>query len=387
MSGVEVVSGPQSQTLEGAKGWLRHHLEIGRYPMNFADRAAAVRTIDGLSGIDPQSWSAGWLGTAGEFAARARDLEGGGERRAARAAWWEAYQFAFLGRYPVPNHPAKAAAYDKAREYFLRATSLDDPPVERVVVPFGGRAGEGDYVAFYLTRPAGVSNPPVLIHWSGIDGWKEESHNGLQRYWQRGIATICTDIPGTGEAPVLAGVDGERMWDPVLDWIAGSDLDASRVAVMGQSYGGYWATKLAHTRRDRLVAAVNHGGGIHLTFQPSWQQRSRNASSYLMDLMGTRARLFGGTTFEDYVARCPELSLLDQGILDQRCCPLLLVNGKDDLQNASADTHLALEHGDPKTARLYPGGHMGADIGQVRDAAAAWLTTHLHPKTTPGNHP
>lgn len=380
-------AGPESQTLEGAKAWLRHHLEISRYPMNFADKAAAVRTIDELTGIDPQSWSASWLGTAARFAASAEDSQARGDRRAARAGWWEAYQFAFLGRYPVPNHPAKAAAYDKAREYFLRATSLDDPPVERVVVPFHGHAGEGDYVAFYVTRPSGVSNPPVLIHWSGIDGWKEESHNGLERYWRRGIATISTDIPGTGEAPVLAGVDGERMWDPVLDWVAGSDLDANRVAVMGQSYGGYWATKLAHTHRDRLVAAVNHGGGIHITFQPSWQQRSRNASSYLMDLMGTRARLFGGTTFEDYVARCPELSLLDQGILDQPCCPVLLVNGKDDLQNASADTYLALEHGDPKTARLYPGGHMGANIGEVRDAAAAWLTTHLNPKTTPGNHP
>lgn len=385
MTVVETSTGPQNQTLEGAKTWLRHHLEISRYPMNFAEKGAVVETIDRLPGIDPESWSATWLDTATRFAAAGADLEARGDRVAARAAWWEAYQFAFLGRYPVPNHPAKEAAYGRARDYFLRATSLDDPPVERVVVPFYGRGGEGDSVAFYVSRPRGVTNPPVLIHWSGIDGWKEESHNGLERYWERGIATISTDMPGTGEAPVLAGIDGERMWDPVFDWITNSDLDANRVAVMGQSFGGYWATKLAHTHRERLVAAVNHGGGIHLTFQPSWQERSRNASSYLMDLMGARARLFGGKTFEDYIARCPELSLLDQGILDKPSCPLLLVNGKDDLQNASADTHLALEHGDPKTARLYPGGHMGANIGEVRDAAAKWLTVHLQIADTPGD--
>jgi len=99
------------------------------------------------------------------------------------------------------------------------------------------------------------------------------------------------------------------------------------VALLGQSFGGYWATKLAHTHRDRLAAAVNWGGGIHLTFQATWQERSRNASSYLMDLMATRARLFGGTTFEDYVANCPQLSLLDQGVLDQPCCASRVLHG------------------------------------------------------------
>jgi hypothetical protein len=70
-------------------------------------------------------------------------------------------------------------------------------------------------------------------------------------------------------------------------------------------------------------------------------------------------------------------SLLDQGVLDMPCCPLLLVNGKDDLQNAYADITLALEHGDPKTARIYPGGHMGGDMKTIRDVIAEWLSERL----------
>ncbi|WFB05677.1 FUSC family protein [Streptomyces sp. LX-29] len=99
---------------------------------------------------------------------------------------------------------------------------------------------------------------------------------------------------------------------------------------------------------------------------PQAQQRLRehleqrkNPFNDLMDLMPARARIFGGSTFEDCVDRCPELSLLDQDVLDMPCCPLLLVNGKDDQQNAAADLCLALEHGGPKTARMFPGGHMG----------------------------
>jgi pimeloyl-ACP methyl ester carboxylesterase len=216
-----------------------------------------------------------------------------------------------------------------------------------------------------------VPRTPVLITWGGIDGWKEESYVLTRDLTTKGFATVHVDMPGVGEAPALAGTDAERIWEPVFDWIDASDLDATQVGVLGLSFGGYWATKLAHTHHSRLAAAVNWGGGIHLTFQPEWQEKSRNASSYLMDLMATRARLFGGSTFEDYIARCPELSLLDQGVLDGPSCPLLLVNGKDDQQNSPEDMRLAAEHGDPKAVRFYPGGHMGT--GPIMPAILQWL--------------
>ncbi|MFD4831293.1 alpha/beta hydrolase family protein [Streptomyces uncialis] len=384
MSDVSMAAGPQDQTLEGARDWLRRHLEAGRHPLGFVDKRAAERAIGRLPGIDPVAWSDTWLAEAGQFAAEAAAAEEAGRLLTARDSWRQAYRFAFMGRYPVPNHPAKEAAYTKAREYFLRAAALDDPPVERVVVPFAGRPGEGDTVAFCTARPNGVARPPVVMIWAGIDSWKEDVLFLCRPYWQRGIATILVDMPGVGESPVLAGTDAERQWDPVFDWIEASELDETRVAALGGSFGGYWAHKLAHTHRDRLVAAVNWAGGVHLTFQRPWQEKSRNASSYLMDLMAARARIFGGSTFEDYVTRCPELSLLDQGLMDEPSCPLLLVNGKDDLQNTSKDIALALEHGDPKTARLYPGGHMGADMQTIQDAIAQWLTPYLLGPTTQG---
>lgn len=373
----EVITTAVPQTFDGAKAWLRHHLEVRRYPLNLIDVPAAVRTIAALEDLGPESWSATWLAEASAFAEQAEAAEAAGDRAAARSAWFQAYQFGFMGRFPVPTHPAKVEAYDRSRHYFLRAVSLDEPAVERIEVPFAGREGEGDKVAFYVTRPVGFENPPVVISWGGIEAWKEEMLFGANQFWERGIATILLDMPGVGESPVLAGIDAERMWDPVFEWIEKSDLDVDRVAVLGASFGGYWATKLAHTHRDKLVAAVNWAGGIHITFQPEWQAHSRNASSYLMDLMAGRARIFGGTTFEDYVLRAPELSLLDQGILDQPSAPLLYVNGKDDQQNSSEDALIAVEHGDPKTVRLFEGGHMGADMKTIRALIADWLSERL----------
>ena len=363
------------RSLEDGKAWMRAHLAARRHPFDVIDPATAGAVIEALGGLEPEAWAAAWLAPATGFAERARSAEAAGDRGTAREAWWQAYLCAFLGRYPSPIHAAKLTAYYRAREYFLRATSLQDPPVERVEAPFPGRDGEGEQVAFYVARPRGVTRPPVVVLWGGIDMWKEESWVKGQVFRDLGAATVHVDAPGVGESPVLAGTDGERAWTPVFDWIDASDLDAGRVVALGMSFGGYWAHKLAHTHAERLAAAVNWGGGVHLTFQPSWQEKSRNAASYLMDLMPTRARIFGGTTFEDYIARCPELSLLDQGVLDRPSCPLLLVNGKDDLQNASADIYLALEHGAPKAARLFPGGHMGE--GPVMPTVLDWLSPFL----------
>ncbi|HWI31478.1 MAG TPA: alpha/beta hydrolase [Microbacterium sp.] len=365
----------QVRSLDDAQAWLREHLAVRRHPFNEIDAEAAAETIDALEGIDPENWVDAWLGRSERFASQARAARSAEEER---GLWWQAYQFAFLGRYPSPLHPRKRDSYAKAQEYFLRATALDEVPVERVEVPFAGRRGEGDSVVFYVSRPPGAHSPPAVMMWGGIDMWKEESWVRGALLRSKGFATIHIDMPGIGESPLLAGVDAERMWNPIFDWIGASDLDEKRIAALGQSFGGYWAMKLAITHRERVAVAVNWAGGVHETFQPSWQERSRNASSYLMDLMPTRASIFGGKTFEDYIARCPELSLLDQGLLDQPSAPLLLVNGIDDQQNSIQDIWLSLQHGDPKTARIFPGGHMG--VGPVMPTVVAWLVERLQPR-------
>jgi esterase FrsA len=347
------------QALAAGQAWLRARLDRGVHPLDGLDPVRARATIDGLQGLDPEPWTAAWGALADRFEAEAGAAS---EPAAQRELWMQAYRAAFMGRYPVPNHPLKRAAYDRSRGLFVTATALEDPPLEVIELPFTGRPGEGDRLRFYLTRPVdGPPRPPVAMVWAGIDTWKEEMHGRLGALLRsRGFAVLLVDMPGVGQSPVLAGPDAERQWTPIFDWLAErDDLDATRCAAIGGSFGGYWAMKLAYTHRERLSCAVNWGGGVHITFTPEWQQKSRNASSYLMDLMAARAAIFGGETFEDYVARCPELSLLDQGVLDQPCAPLLLVNGRDDVQNSIDDIYLSLDHGDPKAVRVFDGGHMG----------------------------
>jgi esterase FrsA len=368
------VSAEGQPALADGREWLLRRLAGRAHPLDSVDEETARNVIESLEGLDPEAWSSAWGAASERFAAEAAKASDVASRR---EAWLQAYRFAFLGRYPVPNHPAKERQYARAREFFREATALDDPPLEVVTLPFDGHEGEGTEVRFYLLRPRDVEWPPVVMLWGGIDTWKEEMYERTGTLFRsKGVAVVLLDIPGVGESPVLAGPDAERQWTPVFDWLAEQrDLDASRCAAVGASFGGYWAMKLAYTHRERLSCCVNWGGGMHITFTPEWQQKSRNASSYLMDLMIARARIFGGSTFDDYVAKSASLSLLEQGLLDQPSAPLLLVNGRDDVQNSIDDIYLSLDHGDPKAARVFDGGHMGE--GPVVPTIAAWVLERL----------
>jgi esterase FrsA len=118
----------------------------------------------------------------------------------------------------------------------VRATAYDDPPLEPVAVPFDGRDGEGAEVRFHLSRPPGAGRAPVVLMWGGIDTWKEEAYSRGRPLLEAGVAVVFMDMPGVGEAPVLAGRDAESQWTPVFDWVAGrDDLDETRCAVWGTS--------------------------------------------------------------------------------------------------------------------------------------------------------
>jgi Esterase FrsA-like len=202
-------------------------------------RGCASRSSRARSRAFPAT--AAWGALAEKFATRARNAS---DQTTQHDMWLQAYRAAFMGRYPVPNHPLKAEQYARARNFFRNATVVEDPPLDVIEIPFAGRAGEGDRLRFYLTRPKpGGPRPPVAMVWAGIDTWKEEMHGRLGALLRsRGFAVLLVDMPGVGESPVLASRDAERQWTPIFDWLSTrDDLDAQRCAAIVGSFGGYWA--------------------------------------------------------------------------------------------------------------------------------------------------
>lgn len=371
-----------------------------RNPFDHTLPEESERVLNQLDTTEYESWAKAWSAPGPAHEERAQDAGRRGDRNTARDEYMLAYGYYRVARYPCMNSPAKQAAYRKSQELFLAAGRYMDPPTERVEMPFKGRSGEGTASIGIARIPKSNRPLPVVVAWGGIDSFKEERR--IEPFLERGFAGLTIDMPGVADAPLAGSEDGERLWDAVLDWIAAQpSLDEKKVVLWGGSTGGYWAAKVAHTHRERLAAVLEQGGAIHYAFQPEWIEESQHGE-YPFELAETLACAFGSAAdgsyadgssadsessadgssadgesgFDYWVENAPKFSLLTQGVLDQPCAPMLCINGAKDSVFPIADQYLLLEHGSPKSIRVYDAGHMGHTSRTMSDMVT-WVEETL----------
>jgi esterase FrsA len=377
-------SGSRERTLDEVKAeFMRRAGKLN--PFEDIHRDDAERVMNALKSLDKDHWAEEWskigLGYEAKGDERAKSGAGGAELA-------ELYMHAFdacrVGRYPTPTSPGKLKAYQHSLRMFRKAAKHFDPALEIIELPFDGKKLVG-----YLQRPPSVAKPPVVMHWGGVDGWKEDRLRIAKTVMGAGLASLTIDMPGSGENPVLYGDPAaERTYLAWLDHLPQRrDIDGARVGVWGGSFGAYWAARLAFTAADRIKGAVFHGGNIHYGFQREWlvPAFTTGGATYLFgaqSLLDARGRAMGTKTMEEFLEVAPRFSLKTMGLLDKPSAPLLGVNGKLDDQAPVADIYLLLEHGNPKSARIYPDGHhMGRTPGQpaehITHTIVEWLRGQL----------
>jgi esterase FrsA len=376
--------GSRERTLDEVKAeFMRRAGKLN--PFEDIKRGDAEKVMAALKSLDKDHWAEEWskigLGyeAKGDAAAKA-----GASGKELAEIYMHAFDACRVGRYPSPTSPGKFQAFQHSLRMFRKAAKHFDPPLEVIEIPFEGKTLVG-----YLQKPPGVAKPPVVMHWGGVDGWKEDRLKIAKTAMDAGLASLTIDMPGSGENPVLYGDPAaERTYFAWLDYLpTRNDVDRKRVAVWGGSFGAYWAARLAHTAADRIKGAVFHGGNVHYGFQPEWlvPAFTTGGATYLFgaaSLLDARGRAMGVKTVEEFLAAVAPLSLKTMGLLDKKSAPLLGVNGKLDDQAPIADVYLLMEHGSPKSARVYPEGHhMGRTPGQHPDEIATtivgWLKERL----------
>src|SRR5205085_3998867 len=279
--------------------------------------------------LDRDEWAAAFSAIAQRHAAAAAAAEAAGQAQKAHDEYMAAWRLYSFARWPTPNSPGKQQAYAQALDAFRHAMRYMQPAPQVVRIPF-----EGKEIVGYLRMPQRVQGRvPLVMSISALDSRKEENIERSDLLVARGVAVFAIDMPGTGEAPVKVDVDSERMFSRALDaLIARPDIDASRIAVQGVSWSGYWAAKLAIVERQRIKAAVVQGGPAHGYFQPEWQLKALGTREYLFDLPAARQAIYGARDIDEFLAYGPKLSLQRLGLLDQPSAPMLLVNGERDTQ-------------------------------------------------------
>ncbi len=112
-----------------------------------------------------------------------------------KSAYLKSYGYYGIARHPFPSTPGKHHGYKKTREMFLAASKYFDIPVERVAIPLPGQSHRRPF-ATAEKLPA-----PMIMHWGGIDNWKEERHSFGENFVKEGWGCFIIDSPGTGECP------------------------------------------------------------------------------------------------------------------------------------------------------------------------------------------
>ncbi|HKS16742.1 MAG TPA: S9 family peptidase [Planctomycetota bacterium] len=140
---------------------------------------------------------------------------------------------------------------------FIAPTRIEYPSFDKRMIP-----------AYYY-RPRNVAKPPVIISiHGGPEGQYQALFNSMVQFnlVELGAAILAPNVRGsTGYGKTFVALDNaEKREDSVkdigalLDWIAKQpDLDSSRVAVIGGSYGGYMVLASLVHYGERIRAGVD----------------------------------------------------------------------------------------------------------------------------------
>ena len=216
----------------------------------------------GIGNADPASW-------VREFAAAAARQEGDALARAGRGHGisasdqylvacnsWRAAEY-----YSAIGEPAHRRLGLQSRACFAAAMRARGVNFEVVNLPWG----DTPLPAYWFSAPPGrhASAGKTLMLISGYDGTLEETWIAYGRAaLERGYHLLLLAGPGQMDTlrfyPAMAFIpEYERVAKVALDHVlARPNVDAGRVALMGISYGGYFATRMAaHEPRIRALIA------------------------------------------------------------------------------------------------------------------------------------
>jgi dipeptidyl aminopeptidase/acylaminoacyl peptidase len=206
---------------------------------------------------EPDAWQEEWC-RMGERLEKIGDAaEAAGHRMSSGNAYLRAGMYYFTGERFIYPGETKREVGRKSIELQTKGLLRRYPNLERVEVPFEGKS----LPALFMKAHGAKTRAPTVVVFDGMDNCKEMSvlFNGLE-FAARGWNTLAIDGPGQGESlrlrEMYARHDYETAGSAAYDYVAARpDVDSSKVVVMGYSFGGYYAGRVAAYEK-RYAAGV-----------------------------------------------------------------------------------------------------------------------------------
>lgn len=390
-----------------------------------AEPGEVLVTAERIDSTSPDVWHEEWSLTADRVHGLAEEAREAGNERTARGAYFRAHNYYRTAEFFLhPDDDRRLPTYERSVAAFRDGAALLDRPPERLSVPY-----EGTTLPGYLFRPpdpaeptgssgadastrttAGESPVPTVVCLGGFDSICEELYFacGVPAALARGYAVVCVEGPGQGAPLRREGLTARRDWEdvvgPVFDELESrAELDEERLALVGVSFGGYYAPRAAAF--DERVAACVAFDHMHDLYRAAAADSPRAAAvmervpSSVLDAvasLGTRFSaetrwlmnngkwVFGVESARDYMTTLREYSLT--GLAGDIGCPTLVLAGEDDhFVPVGLAREFTDEIGEAATLRVFETESGAAEHCQMGNLALAtgtiydWLDDILDP--------
>jgi alpha-beta hydrolase superfamily lysophospholipase len=295
--------------------------------------AVAMREIDEVCARlatrqgEPDAWREEWCALGARVESRGDRI---GNARSAGSSYLRAGMYWFTGERFIYPGKEKQAVGRKALELQQKGLLAVHPAIEKVEVPF-----EGGFLPGLFFRSNQKTAPTVVV-FDGMDNCKEMSvlFCGLE-FAARGWNTLAIDGPGQGESlrlrELYARHDYETAGRAAWEFVAArADVDPRKVVVLGYSFGGYYAARVAAFEK-RYAAGVAFSA-LHWDLAGFQREVKRKQAA---DPKSTAQSAFhfrwvmGCLDDADAAIRKAESFSLD-GVAQKVEMPFLVVHGADD---------------------------------------------------------
>ncbi len=313
-------------------------------------------------------WCSAWSECGALHEGMAEEAEAGGNLVSAGEHYLRAAIAYHFGKYLFVHRPDELrAAHEHVVRDYTRALPYFALPGERVAIPYEG----GATMYGVLRKPWHTPRPPVVILVPGLDSVKEELHVYGDDFLRRGLAVLAIDGPGQGEMEFAFPLrpDYEVPVKHAIDYLEGrADLDASRVGLMGVSFGGQFAVRAA-AFEGRLRAVIENCGPYDQSENfYNRPQISKATMTYRLKVANQDAAFLQLRNFNL------------QGVAERVQCPLLVIQGgRDRLVPAAQGERIAREAGAMAELWMFEdGNHVCNNIPfKHRPQQADWMREHL----------
>ena len=335
---------------------------------------------------EPEAWWEEWAAMGSRMEKFGDEADAAGSMLTSGNFYLRAGMYYFTAERFIEPGPEKRAMGEKAIGLQTKGILRRHPNVERVEVPYEG----GSLPALFMKARDVAGPAPTVVLFDGLDNCKEMSvlFCGLE-FAARGWNTLAIDGPGQGESLRLRDI--KSRYDYEVAGIAAyeyvdsrPDVDSDRVAVMGYSFGGYYAPRVAAFEK-RYVACVAFGA-MHWNMV-EWVEKIRHNVTTDPKRSSTShfqvPWVFGARDLDHAIEMAANFNL--NGIAEKIECPVLVAHGIDDriVPLEDAENLIAAIGSEDKTLLVFTpemGGaeHVQVDNRQVGvDLIADWLADRI----------